>query len=411
MSTKDSQTNMIGCKTFKIFEEEIREFLSLMGFKNCFEAYQFIDKISRSAYVHHKRMLETFNPISENIINAMLPQHNRPELKKQIPKLLYRIHKKVDPTLKESVALVANFYFAIYIIYADFILLTDVTGVDKLFDKQEMLTRLIYMFYTKKFLSTLRSSGKMYINKDTLLKIIQTFKTSHLFRRYRSIHDAIYAESLHFTNKFIEKIYNEKNIKSLHTIWSSRIQPKAYTYATQLRTRYIEATTKARTSVVDYDIEEKQIINKFEDTLQSFILEKEPIDDLINYILHFTKKQVSYDTLYITFKNMHNLNKSELENMLKSFIKYTNIKDIYISENVYNILKNKSRVLYLPENIIDTKNVSAQTITNLKIAIYLYLLAYINKDMLHYMQINARDKHDIDKSEISSDDDSPVGLW
>lgn len=407
MSSQTSQPNMIGCKTFKMFEDEIREFLSIMGFKNCFEAYQFIDKVTKTAYIHHKRMLETFNPISENIVNAMLPQHNRSELKKLIPKLLYRIHKKVDPTLKENVALVANFYFAIYILYADFIVLTELTGVDKLYDKQEILTRLIYMFYVKKFLSTLRSSGRMYINKDVLLKVIQTFKTSHLFRRYRSIHDAIYAESMHFANKLIEKIYVEKKPKTLHTIWSSRIQPKAYTYATQLRTKYIEATTKARTSVVDYDIEEKQILNKFEDTIQAFILEKEPIHEIIEYVLHFTKKQISYSTLYNAVKNLHSLNKTEIENMLKSFIKHTEIKDIYISENVYNVLKNKSRLLYFPNNIIDTKSISLQTVTNIKVAVYLYLLAYISKDMIHYTRIDT--DHSQDKK-ISADDDY-LGLW
>lgn len=407
MSNQNSQPNMIGCKTFKLFEEEIREFLTIMGFKNCFEAYQFIDKVTKNAYMHHKRMLETFNPISENIVNAMLPQHNRSELKKQIPKLLYKIHKKVDPTLKENVALIANFYFAIYILYANFIVLTELTGVSKLFDKQEMLTRLMYMFYVKRFLSTLRSSGKMYINKDILLKVIQTFKTSHLFRRYRSIHDAIYAESLHFANKLIEKVYNEKNLKTIHTIWSSRIQPKAYTYATQLRTRYIEATTKARTSVIDYDIEEKQIINKFEDTIQAFILEKEPIEDIINYVLLFTKKQVSYDTLYETIERLHKLNKSEIENMLKSFIKHTEIKDIYISENIYNILKNKSRVLYFPDNIIEEKNISLQTITNLKIAIYLYLLAYISKDAIFHSYHSLQKD---DKEKIDTDMDL-MGLW
>lgn len=400
---------MIGCKTFKIFEEEIREFLSIMEFKNCFEAYQFIDKVTKNAYTHHKRMLETFNPISENIVNTMLPQHNRSELKKQIPKLLYKIHKKVDPTLKENVALVANFYFAIYMMYANFIILTELTGIDKLFDKQEILTRLIYMFYVKRFLSTLRSSGKMYINKDILLKVIQTFKTSHLFRRYRSIHDAIYAESFHFANKFIEKVYKEKNLKTIHTIWSSRIQPKAYTYATQLRTRYIEATTKARTSVIDYDIDEKQIIDKFEDTIQAFILEKEPIEDIINYVLLFTKKQVSYETLYETIEKLHNLNKAEIENMLKSFIKHTELKDIYISENIYNILKTKSRVLYFPDSIIDTKNVSMQTVTNLKIATYLYLLAYISKEVIYYIHSNThKDKQNKDKLETDNDF---TGLW
>lgn len=406
MSSQTSQPNMIGCKTFKMFEDEIREFLAIMGFKNCFEAYQFIDRVVKTAYIHHKRMLEMFNPISENIVNAMLPQHNRAELKKQIPKLLYKIHKKVDPTLKENVALVANFYFAIYILYADFIVLTELTGVEKLYDKQEILTRLIYMFYVKKFLSTLRSSGRMYINKDVLLKVIQTFKTSHLFRRYRSIHDAIYAEALHFANKLIEKIYIEKKPKILHTIWSSRIQPKAYTYATQLRTKYIEATMKARTSVVDYDIEEKQILSKYEDTLQAFVLEKEPIHEIIEYVLQFTKKQVSYNTLYEAIKKLHSLNKTEIENMLKSFIKHTEIKDIYISENVYNVLKNKSRVLYFPDNIIDSKNVSLQTITNIKVATYLYLLAYISKDMIYYAHTD-----DSIKQDKKLTDDEYLGLW
>lgn len=367
------------CYTIRGFEENIKEFLELFDFKDCDEAYLFINNVTNKLYKQHQTILANYSIISDNILNNFVPKHRLEIIKKELGNWLYKTHKKVDPTLPKNVVLLINFYYGIYIAYTDFLLLTKTDN--EIINKQEIIAKLIYMFYVKKILSKLRGRTKTNINKDIMNRVILNLRASHNFRRFNNIHNALLNDSYNYAKKLFEKIYKEKKLKFLHTFWSSALHPKANKYGNELKDKYIKAVMAARTSFVDYDKEETTIIDKYNDYIHALILEREPIPELVDYVLYSIQKNVSKELLENTIRKIRELKKSDIENMLKELLKQLEINDLYISDDIKEKLKQKSRNLPFPIKL--DKEYSLQTISNLKIAIYLYIMAYISRAYLN----------------------------
>lgn len=405
----DNKPSKLYCKTYKAFKDDIQEFLEIFGFKDCREAYEYINNRTLMAFKYYEKALHDYSIISDHIVNMMIPKESLNNVKQKLGKWVLKVHKKVDPTIpNQGVVLLINYYYSLYIAYTDFLVLTELEEPYNVYNKKEMIGRLVYMFYVKRFLTKLRGKTTTYINKDKMNRVIQSFRTSHNFRKFDTVHDAILNDSMYLATKLIEKVYNEKHFKYIHTFWSSTVQPKAVKYAITLKDRYIKAMLTAQTSRVDYDTNEKHILDKYHDAIHSFILEKEPIDEIVDYVLHATNRQVSKELLVRELKRVHNLNKKDIENMVKDIVQKLDLKALDITENIKKALREKTRILYYPINDELQKEVSLQTLSNLKYAVYLYLIVYLAKDSISDIQtVNT-----INTSEIKDSEDLiDIGIW
>lgn len=118
----------------------------------------------------------------------------------------------------------------------------------------------------------------------------------------------------------------------MHTFWSSTLHPKINTYAVTLKDRYIKLALQSNVSQVDYNVEEKTKLDKYQHFIHTFILEKEPIEELVDFVLYAANKQVSKETFIKVLHRIHRLNKEEIEKMLLSLLEKLSLDHIEYSD-------------------------------------------------------------------------------
>ncbi len=294
---------------------------------------------------------------------------------KEIKALINQIDKKLDPSLtKTSLWFYANHYYGVITAHMLILMLNELTY--QKYEMQKMLADLVYIMSYKVFIGKFRANlATQYVNPAIITQAIKSsVRASHKFAQFNSLRDVLIALTTNMTLTFIQGFKANRNLKRIHNFFS-QIQSKFHAYANEIRTYYINynrniLVATADTSAIDKQDNIKQLVDYFKIN---------PIDEhLLTITLNAINSAVSRELLIECIKLLKQLQTGLLLQYFKQLLKYINLEYDYTAN--ITLLKRNINKLPIPTEISQyllNKNYKLQTVTNMKLALAIYVTGYI----------------------------------